>query len=110
LHNDEKGREHLKAYYRWHAELAHEADQPVGFVLESVTWRANLDWLRKLGYGPESLKDICPKAINLLKEIRVEYLKVPLWQLVETLGLVQMNMFWRWLCHPRRLKSITKLR
>jgi hypothetical protein len=69
LHNNKKGNKHLKAYYGWHAELAHEADQPVGFVLESVTWKANRDWLKKLGYKPESLQDICTEAINLLKEI-----------------------------------------
>mmetsp|Transcript_25688 Transcript_25688/g.54261 ORF Transcript_25688/g.54261 Transcript_25688/m.54261 type:complete len:85 (+) Transcript_25688:70-324(+) len=43
MHNDEKGREHLRAYYHRHADLACEVDQPVGFVLESVTWRANPD-------------------------------------------------------------------
>jgi hypothetical protein len=48
LTND-KGHEHFN--YRWHVELAHEADQRVGFVLESATWRASADWMEKLGYG-----------------------------------------------------------
>jgi S-methylmethionine-dependent homocysteine/selenocysteine methylase len=77
LTND-KGRDHFKKYYRRHVELAHEADQRVGFVLESATWRASADWMEKLGYGPGSLQDVCDKAITLLKEIQAEYPKVPM--------------------------------
>jgi S-methylmethionine-dependent homocysteine/selenocysteine methylase len=75
---NDKGREHFKNYYRRHVELADEVDQRVGFVLESATWRANADWMEKLGYGPESLQDICDKSITLLKEIQAEYPEVPM--------------------------------
>ena len=78
LYNDEKGREHLKSYYRRHVDLACVADHPVGFVLESVTWRANPDWMTKFEYGPDGLQDICTKAINLSKDIRSEYPNVPM--------------------------------
>jgi hypothetical protein len=58
LLTNEKGRGHLKSYYRRHAALAYEADHYVGFVLESVTWRANPDRMKKLGYGPDGLQDV----------------------------------------------------
>jgi S-methylmethionine-dependent homocysteine/selenocysteine methylase len=42
----EWGRERIRDYYRQYASIA--VAQEVGFILESVTWRANRDW------GPSS--------------------------------------------------------
>lgn len=57
--------------------FAHEADHHVSFVLESVPWRANPDWM-KLEYGPDCFQDVCNKAIALLKHIQAEYPQVPM--------------------------------
>jgi S-methylmethionine-dependent homocysteine/selenocysteine methylase len=75
LLNDEKGREHIKAYYRRHAALSapRDGEQPLGFVFEGVTWRANADWMKKLGYGPEDLQEICNKSIKVMAEVREEF-------------------------------------
>ena len=57
LLNTEKGREHLRSYYRQHVVWARnepsDDDAPrLGFVLESVTYRASPDWLHKLAILP----------------------------------------------------------
>ena len=44
----------------------------MGFVLESVTWRANADWGRKLGYSATALSEANRRAIGLLEPIRDE--------------------------------------
>ncbi len=65
------GREILRKYYRTYAELAvrHE----VGFVLESLGWRANPDWAEKLGYSPAELDAANRDGIRLMQEIRDAY-------------------------------------
>ena len=62
------GRDRLQTYYERHIELAREAG--AGFVLESVTWRANPDWGPQLGYSPEALAAANREAIELLQELR----------------------------------------
>ena len=64
----EQGLATLRAYYEQHAELAREHD--MGCVLEAPTWRANLDWGRKLGYDEQTLADANRRAISLMLEIR----------------------------------------
>ena len=44
----------------------------MGFVLESVSWRANADWGRKLGYSAAALSEANRRAIELLEPIRDE--------------------------------------
>ncbi len=39
----------LRKYFRTYAEIATRFG--TGLVLESATWRASLDWGRKIGYG-----------------------------------------------------------
>ena len=48
LLDDAEGMRRLRSYFAGHAAVAARAD--VGFVLESVTWRANSDWGALLGY------------------------------------------------------------
>ena len=102
LVNTEKGREYLKNYYRRHIDLIKEQQEDeedddgpspslssskknkIGFVLESVLWRANPDWMKKLGYYDNDkdeytiLKDICRKSIDLLQEVQNEYPTIPM--------------------------------
>ena len=65
------GCETLRRYYRRHASIA--VRNGVGFVLESVTWRANADWGTKLGYNADTLARANRAAINLLVELRAEF-------------------------------------
>ena len=71
LLESESGRKILKEYYRRYADIARE--NQTGFILESMTWRANLDWGKKLGYTPEQLIEYNRQGIALLAEIRDAY-------------------------------------
>nr|WP_299344424.1 homocysteine S-methyltransferase family protein [Allomuricauda sp.] len=62
----------LMNYYRDYLDLA--ANFGLGFVLESPTWRANLDWGKKLGYTAESLIKINQLGINRMHELKLEYM------------------------------------
>ena len=66
-----KGRNVLSAYYREYLELAQQFK--TGFILESPTWRANLDWGFKLGYSRDDLMRINQKAIQHLAELKAAY-------------------------------------
>jgi S-methylmethionine-dependent homocysteine/selenocysteine methylase len=71
LLENEDGCERLRNYYRRYANIAR--DHNVGFILESVTWRASQDWGKKLGYSSEQIRDFNRKSIELLEGIRREY-------------------------------------
>jgi S-methylmethionine-dependent homocysteine/selenocysteine methylase len=71
LLKNENGRERLYKYYSTYAAIAR--DHKMGFILESVTWRASSGWGKKLGYSKEALADMNRKAIELLQDIRTEY-------------------------------------
>ena len=71
LLKDERGFELLRDYYRRHAALARE--NQVGFILESVTWRANHDWGKRLGYSDDELADANRRSIEMLTDIRREF-------------------------------------
>ena len=71
LLKNEDGRERLYKYYSTYAAIAR--DHKMGFILESVTWRASSGWGKKLGYSKEALADMNRKAIELLQDIRTEY-------------------------------------
>ena len=98
-----KGCDYLRNYYRRHVQLAvptmdqmeerkndesnsdntdeddKNQERKLGFVLESVLWRANPDWLIKLGYTPEQdLVPLCQQAMDLLQEIQQEYPEIPM--------------------------------
>jgi S-methylmethionine-dependent homocysteine/selenocysteine methylase len=70
LLENKDGRETLRKYYREYANIAR--DYHVGFVLESMTWRASQDWGEKLGYSTEQIADFNRKSIDLLQGIRGE--------------------------------------
>lgn len=70
------GREALLRYFRTYAELARTYG--TGLVLESPTWRASADWAAKLGYDERELADANDAAIELLAQVRNEYIgRVP---------------------------------
>ncbi len=61
----------LLEYYESYAKLAR--DNGLGFIFESVTWRAGPDWLRKTGYPENALARICSDSIELLLPLRDKY-------------------------------------
>lgn len=72
----EAGRERLAKYYREY--LTHAAEHGLGFILESVTWRANRDWAAQLGYTPERLAEVNRRAIDEMVALRWEFVgRVP---------------------------------
>ena len=68
LLDDEAGVDALQSYVSEHAELA--ADNGVGVVIETPTWRANNDWGSKLGYDEASLSELNRRAVELLAGVR----------------------------------------
>jgi homocysteine S-methyltransferase len=71
LLEDEAGRARLTRYFDAYLEIASELD--TGFVLESVTWRANPDWAARVGTSPARLAELNCQAIDLLVAIRDRY-------------------------------------
>ena len=56
LLRDKTGRDALVRYYERYIAIA-QADG-VGFILESPTWRASVDWGSKLGYSRDAIAAI----------------------------------------------------
>jgi S-methylmethionine-dependent homocysteine/selenocysteine methylase len=71
LLKSKEGHDKLYKYFSRYAAIARDHD--VGFVLESATWRASLDWGEKIGYTKEDLAGVNHKAIKLLQEVRNDY-------------------------------------
>ncbi len=71
LLESETGRDVLCKYYRRYADIA--VAQGLGFILESMTWRASRDWGRKLGYSDERIVEFNREGIDLLQGIRRDY-------------------------------------
>lgn len=60
----------LEHYYRQYAGIA--LANYVGFILESVTWRASLDWGEQMGYSDIALDTINQQAVEMLITLREE--------------------------------------
>lgn len=71
LLDDEAGTRRLRSYFDAHTAIAARAD--VGFILESVTWRASAHWGALLGYDTDALDQVNRKAIDLLVEARADW-------------------------------------
>lgn len=71
LLNDQKGQEAMRRYFHNYCQIA--ATHKVGFILEAVTWRASLDWAKKLGYSEAGLDEMLFKAVEFLTPFREEY-------------------------------------
>ena len=67
---DERGRATLREYFRPFLAIARE--QGSGFVLDTVTWRANPDWGAQLGYDAATLDRINREAVAFARELRDE--------------------------------------
>jgi S-methylmethionine-dependent homocysteine/selenocysteine methylase len=71
LLKNKEGYTALRNYYLRYLNIA--KDFKSGFILESPTWRANPDWIKKLGYPESSIEDINAKAVRLLTELKATY-------------------------------------
>jgi S-methylmethionine-dependent homocysteine/selenocysteine methylase len=65
------GEDALRRYFEPYVRIA--LDRGVGIVLETPTWRANLDWAERLGHSPEQLADLNRRAVALVAAIRNEH-------------------------------------
>ncbi len=71
LLDQEVGREALRRYYTDYLALAAGAGR--GFVLETPTWRANLDWGSQLGYSADDLYRINREAVALVRGLQADW-------------------------------------
>jgi homocysteine S-methyltransferase len=65
------GRRRLDEWYRPFLRLAQDND--MGFILDTVTWRANADWGEQLGYDAAALDRINRLAVEWAVELAREY-------------------------------------
>jgi homocysteine S-methyltransferase len=68
--DSEHGRALLVDYFLGHGQLAGRSG--VGFILDTVTWRASPRWGELLGYDEERLEDVNRRAVELVAELRHE--------------------------------------
>ncbi|MEJ6489043.1 homocysteine S-methyltransferase family protein [Leucobacter sp. USCH14] len=62
-----EGRIALRAYYAPFLAVAREHDLPL--VLDTPTWRANIDWGDRLGYGVDDLARVNADAVAFVREL-----------------------------------------
>lgn len=63
-----EGVREIRDYFRPYLDIAR--DTGTGFVMDTVTWRANPDWADRLGYTPGELDAANRAAVSLAEEIR----------------------------------------
>jgi homocysteine S-methyltransferase len=64
----ETGRGALAQYFAPYLQTARKYG--IGFVLDTPTWRANPDWARQLGYGPDELAEVNRKSVEFIATLR----------------------------------------
>lgn len=68
---DPSGRSFLVKYYERYIDIARA--NRMGFVLESPTWRASVDWGAKLGYTAADIAQVNRDSIRLMHDLREAY-------------------------------------
>ncbi len=71
LVKSEEGRAALERYFAPY--LATAAKRRLGFVLDTVTWRANADWGLKLGYSRQDLAEVQQASVAFAVALRQRY-------------------------------------
>lgn len=66
-----KGYDAIRDYYTRYLEIAKKHN--TNFILESPTWRANPDWIEKVGHPRAATAAINEKAVKLLTDLRAEF-------------------------------------
>src|SRR5450759_2709675 len=67
----EDGKRLLQEYYRPLLRLAR--DNHTGFILDTLTWRANADWGAQLGYDAAALAQANRQAVEFAVEVAREF-------------------------------------
>ncbi len=67
LLDSESGRAHLSRYLAQYLDLAVRLSTPI--LVDTPTWRANLDWGVQLGYDPESLASLNRRAVRFVADL-----------------------------------------
>jgi homocysteine S-methyltransferase len=67
----EDGRKRLSDYFRSFLQLARDSQR--GFILDTVTWRANADWGEQLGYDAAALDRINRQAVEFALELARDF-------------------------------------
>lgn len=62
-----EGRAHLRRYYEPYLQIAARAGLPM--LLDTPTWRANLDWGARLGYDPDDLTLANQRAVGFVRAV-----------------------------------------
>jgi homocysteine S-methyltransferase len=70
LLDDSEGRAVLRDYFAPYLAAARDSD--AGFLLDTVTWRANRDWGMELGYDAAELDRVNRDAVAFAQELRAE--------------------------------------
>ncbi|SHF74430.1 homocysteine S-methyltransferase family protein [Flavobacterium defluvii] len=71
LLKNQEGYNAIKNYYIRYLEIAKK--YKTNFILEAPTWRANPDWIEKIGYSKNDLAEINKKAVALLTDLKAEF-------------------------------------
>ena len=71
LLKDAEGAKALRHYYETYARIA--VDAGCGFILESATWRASIDWGEKMGYSRNELAKRNRESVALLEAVRADF-------------------------------------
>jgi homocysteine S-methyltransferase len=66
----EGGRAALRRYFEPYVELARRLGAQL--VLDTPTWRANVDWGEKLGYSPDDVDQASRDGVALLADVRAD--------------------------------------
>lgn len=67
----DEGRNALRRYFDRHIAIA--IQEKMGFILDTLTWRANADWGQKLGLSRSDLDRINREAVAFVETLRREY-------------------------------------
>jgi S-methylmethionine-dependent homocysteine/selenocysteine methylase len=73
LLKNEEGIQALQEYYKSYLVIA--AKFKTGFILETPTWRANPDWIEKIGYPSDTLAKANQDSVQMLVSIKEEFQK-----------------------------------
>lgn len=71
LLNSAAGIATLQNYYARYAQIARRHN--TGLIIETPTWRANPDWIARLGFTPEYLATVNHQAVALLTQLRTQW-------------------------------------
>jgi len=61
----------IRRYYETYARIAVRAGS--GFIFETPTWRASIDWGEKLGYDRQQIADVNLRSVAMLQDLREQF-------------------------------------